>query len=69
MAYLNTTTTPNALLARISHALVAWAERRAQMNVYRRTFKELDMLSSRELADLGLHRSELHRVAKEAAGL
>ncbi len=30
---------------------------------YRRTLSELSGLSNRELADLGLHRSELKRVA------
>ena len=36
--------------------------------VYRRTYAELSALTNRELADLGLHRSEVRRVALEAAG-
>lgn len=35
--------------------------------VYRQTVRELRALSSRELADLGLHRSMITRVALEAA--
>ena len=43
------------------------AERRARNRVYRATLDELYGLSNRELADLGLHRSELKRIAWEAA--
>ena len=35
--------------------------------LYRQTLNELSGLSNRELADLGLHRTELKRVAWEAA--
>ncbi|MFD1343745.1 DUF1127 domain-containing protein [Litorisediminicola beolgyonensis] len=35
--------------------------------VFSRTLKELSALSDRELADLGLHRSMLRRIAQEAA--
>ncbi|WP_223274754.1 DUF1127 domain-containing protein [Tateyamaria sp. syn59] len=45
----------------------AAAERRAKQRVYRTTLNELNALSNRELADLGLHRSELKRVAWESA--
>lgn len=34
---------------------------------YSRTVSELQELSSRELADLGISRSDIHRVAREAA--
>jgi uncharacterized protein YjiS (DUF1127 family) len=42
----------------------AKAERRKQ---YRQTLTELRALSDRDLADLGLHRSMLSRVAYQAA--
>ena len=43
-------------------------ERRAvERAVYRRTVQELRVLSDRDLADLGLHRSEIPRIATEAA--
>ena len=35
--------------------------------LYRQTVKELSELSGRELADLGLHRSEIKRIAYQAA--
>jgi uncharacterized protein YjiS (DUF1127 family) len=34
---------------------------------YARTVKELESLSSRELADLGISRSDIQRIAREAA--
>ena len=33
---------------------------------YSRTFSELECLSARELADLGIARSDIHRLAREA---
>ncbi|MFP4326484.1 MAG: DUF1127 domain-containing protein [Paracoccaceae bacterium] len=43
------------------------SERYARHRLYRRTVNELRSLSSRELADLGLHRSMITRVAWQAA--
>jgi uncharacterized protein YjiS (DUF1127 family) len=34
---------------------------------YSRTVSELESLSNRELADLGISRVDIHRLAKEAA--
>lgn len=34
--------------------------------MYRRTIRELQELSARDLSDLGLHRSEIKRVAQDA---
>ena len=39
----------------------------AKRAVYRQTVKELDALSNRELADLGLSRSSIRSIAIEAA--
>ncbi len=39
----------------------------ARYRLYRQTVKELSELSGRELADLGLHRSEIKRIAYQAA--
>ena len=46
--------------------MVAALERR---RAYRQTVLELSWLSDRELADLGLMRCDIHRIAREAAGL
>ncbi|MFO8127143.1 DUF1127 domain-containing protein [Yoonia sp.] len=42
-------------------------ERRATRAAYIRTLNELYAMSSRELADIGLHRSDIPEVAEEAA--
>jgi uncharacterized protein YjiS (DUF1127 family) len=42
-------------------------ERYTRYRIYRQTFNELASLSNRELADLGLNRCELRRVALQAA--
>ena len=39
----------------------------AQYNVYRVTLSELQNLSDRELADLGIHRSQIRSIAYNAA--
>ena len=57
------------VLAGIAHWFEAAAEAHAKRRVYRTTLRELQALNGRELADLGLHASELKRVAYEAAYL
>lgn len=42
-------------------------ERRATRAAYIRTLNELSAMSSRELADIGLHRSDIPEVAEKAA--
>lgn len=51
------------VLALIEAARSRFAEHR----IYRQTVNELSTLSGRELADLGLHRSMIKRVAMQAA--
>ncbi len=49
-------------------ALIETAKTRfVRYRVYRQTVNELSALSNRELADLGLHRSIIRRVAMQAA--
>ncbi|MBY5932121.1 DUF1127 domain-containing protein [Tateyamaria omphalii] len=71
MAYYNDVAQRSDLVERIlgtaARVFEAAAERRAKARVYRTTLTELNALSNRELADLGLHRSELKRVAWESA--
>ena len=64
MAYVNVTNAPS--FADRYHALVsAIATRRKQNRVYRATFNELSALSNRELADLGMARSQIRSIALE----
>ena len=71
MAYFNdvarNSDTVERTLNTVARFFEAAAQRRATQRVYRTTLQELDVLSNRELADLGMHRSELKRVAWEAA--
>ena len=43
------------------------ATRRAERKIYRETYNELASLTDRELNDIGLSRSQIKRVALEAA--
>lgn len=52
---------------RIIAAYKGLVEKAERYKTYRVTFNELNALSSRELADLGLHRSMIKGVALEAA--
>ncbi|MBD3677450.1 MAG: DUF1127 domain-containing protein [Rhodobacteraceae bacterium] len=55
------------LKARYHQILDTLAERAARRAVYRKTVSELQSLRDRDLADLGFHRSEIARIANEAA--
>ncbi len=50
-----------------SSAIEALKVRFIRHRMYRQTVNELSDLSTRELADLGLHRSMIKRVAQQAA--
>lgn len=43
-------------------------KRYARWQRYSRTVKELDALSNRDLADLGISRSDIKRLAQESVG-
>ena len=66
MAYAQTQTgiRSGGFFARLSADL---RDRLAKRRIYNQTFRELSMLSGRELADLGLHRSQLRAIAWQAA--
>lgn len=64
MAYVNATTAPS-IADRLNAVLSMIATRRKQGRVYRATFNELSSLSNRELADLGMCRSQIRSVALE----
>ena len=55
------------LMFAVSTSIAAAAERRAKRRAYKTTIAELGALSNRDLADLGISRSEVRRIAWEAA--
>lgn len=57
------------LKARFNHLRNALEEHAGRRAVYRQTVYELSALSDRDLADFGFHRSEIPRIAREAAAL
>ena len=68
MAYVNTTrATGFDLVERIQEFRAAMADAAAKRKVYRTTVSELENLTNRELADLGIARSAIKGIALEAA--
>lgn len=68
MAYINTSRAADTgLRARLTALTEGFAERYARYRLYRETMAELSHLSARELADLGIHRSQIQSIATEAA--
>ncbi len=68
MADLNATRiAPLGLGDRIVSALVSIKEAARRRAVYRQTLRELNALSTRDLNDLGIHKSMIGRIAREAA--
>ena len=57
----------NGIAARFEGLLVDIKARIARRKVFNQTFRELSALSNRDLADLGLSRGEIRRVAYQAA--
>ena len=56
-------------LYRLTGLSVFSAEAREQQAHYRATVSELECLSDRELMDIGISRWDIHRVARESAGI
>lgn len=68
MAYVNTTRASGfGLIERIQEFRATAAENAAKRKIYRQTVRELSILTDRELADLGLGRSQIKSIAMEAA--
>ncbi len=68
MAYSNSTRTAHGSfadrLAAVRQTIRAALTRRS---IYNQTWRELNGLSDRELADLGIHRADIARIARQAA--
>lgn len=67
MAYTTQSYAASPILARVSDLVSDLKERHAKNRIYRQTMLELSALSSRDLADLGICRSNIKSVAYEAA--
>ena len=67
MAYTALNARPITILERVRTALSGFADEMVRRRVYRTTLTELQSLSNRELADMGMARSELRRIAYDAA--
>ena len=68
MAYSNAVRSREfGILDRLTVTKSTIAERIARYRTFRRTCTELDSLSDRELADLGVRRFDIRRLAYEAA--
>ncbi|WP_146587524.1 DUF1127 domain-containing protein [Puniceibacterium confluentis] len=69
MAYATNinTTSQGAVVSRFSALIHSLRTGFAKRKVYHNTLNELQTLSDRELADLGLARSMIRRIAYEAA--
>ncbi len=58
--------TAGTVWGELRNTVHAATQRVAAFVAYRRTVRELSDLSNRDLADLGLHRSEIRRVAHDS---
>ena len=67
MAYVNIAKNNGSLVDSIRAAFRSFGREVARRRVYRTTLHELNNLSARDLAGLGIHRSEIRRLAWEAA--
>lgn len=68
MTYLNSTSTSNNSIAAVAASFFENVIiRYKRYRIYRTTFNEMNLLSNRELKDLGLHRAGLREVAWESA--
>ena len=66
MAYVNTNVN-SSLVSRVLAATAVITTVLRQRQVYLSTQRELNSLSNRDLSDLGIHRSMIAEIAREAA--
>jgi uncharacterized protein YjiS (DUF1127 family) len=68
MAAVNQIATPKSVFSPLSTAWIDELRSKvSRYRLYRQTYNELSELGTRELADLGLNRSMIKRVAYQAA--
>lgn len=63
----NCTTAQGGFAGGFASLFAGIREQMERRKLYRETLRELNALSNRELADLGLHRSMIRRIAYQAA--
>lgn len=68
MAYVNSTRAANANSREgIAAVILSFRTAIERRRLYNRTFRELSALSERELNDLGIHRSMIAEISRQAA--
>lgn len=67
MAFLTETSRNTGMFSALRDAALGLRDAFVQYTIFRRTYNELNALSSRELNDLGIARSMITRLAYEAA--
>lgn len=63
----NRTATDAGLRTRLTTAIQRMQDNRARRAIYRQTVRELNALTTRDLDDLGINRSMINALAREAA--
>ena len=67
VAHAHNAAATDGLAGRLMAAIERMQENRARRVIYRQTVRELNALTNRDLADLGISRSMITRLAHEAA--
>lgn len=67
IAHTHNAAATSGLAGRLMDAIQRMQENRARRVVYRQTVRELNALTNRDLADLGINRAMITRLAHEAA--
>lgn len=67
IAQAHNTAATTGFAGRVFAAIQRMQENRARRAVYRQTVRELNALTERDLADLGINRAMITRLAREAA--
>lgn len=67
VAHTHNAAAPFGIVGRLMAAIQHMQENRARRVIYRQTVRELNALTNRDLADLGISRAMITRLAHEAA--
>lgn len=65
--YTHTTPAARPIRDRLAERFTGWRADFTRWREYRRTIDELQSLSDRDLADLGVHRGDIRRIAYESS--